>query len=189
MPTKPVLKTERLLLRPWRQDDLDSLAAMNADPLVMRYFPNCPDRSESAEMIARLDRHFERYGFGFWALEITATSSFAGFAGLLTPQFQAHFTPCVEIGWRLVREAWGQGYATEAGRAALDFAFDHLALNEVVSLATAGNERSRKVMARLGMTRRPEDDFGHPKLAFDHPLRPHVLYRLRRQAFQQARQN
>lgn len=186
MSTEPVLKTERLLLRPWSPEDLDGLAAMNADPEIMRYFPTRPDRAESAAMMARVQAHIERHGFGLWALEVPGVSSFAGFVGLFVPAFHAHFTPCVEVGWRLVREAWGQGYATEAGRACLGFAFDRLGLDEVISFTTVENKRSRKVMERLGMKRKPADDFSHPKLPFDHPQRPHVLYRLPRQAFRPA---
>ena len=115
--------------------------------------------------------------------------AFAGFAGLLVPAFQAHFTPCVEVGWRFAREAWGYGYATEAGRVSVDFAFDHLGLDEILSMAVIDNWRSRRVMERLGMTRRPEDDFGHPKLPFNHTLRPHVLYRVTKEAWRRARKS
>lgn len=186
MPVGPSLETDRLLLRPWRPDDLDRLAVMNADPEVMRHFPACLNRDESAAMMARNQAHFERYGFGWWVVEIKGLAAFAGFAGLFAPRFHAHFTPCIEVGWRLARPAWGKGYATEAGRVCLAFAFDNLALDEVVSFTTVGNDRSRKVMERLGMARRPADDFGHPRLPFDHPQRPHVLYRLPRQTLRPA---
>ncbi|MGI9504850.1 MAG: GNAT family N-acetyltransferase [Geminicoccaceae bacterium] len=174
------LRTERLLLRRLRSNDIDTFAAMNADAEVMRYFPACLDRAETEALIARMNRHFERYGFGWWAVEAQDTAAFVGFVGLLVPAFHAHFTPCVEVGWRLVRHCWGQGYATEAGRASINFAFEQLEVDEVVSMAVAANERSRRVMAKLGMNRRPADDFGHPKLPFGHPLRHHVLYRLKR---------
>jgi RimJ/RimL family protein N-acetyltransferase len=186
VPDEPLLKTERLLLRRWLRADLDPLAAMNGDPEVMRYFPACLDREESALMMARNNAHFERYGFGWWVVEIRDVAPFTGFAGLFAPSFHAHFTPCIEVGWRLVRTAWGKGFATEAGRACLAFAFDRLVLNEVVSFTTVANGRSRQVMERLGMTRQPADDFGHPRLPFDHPQRPHVLYRLPRQALRPA---
>ena len=182
-----VMVTERLRLRNWRADDLDRLAAMNADEDVMRYFPDRPDRKQSVAMMVRIIASFERHGFGFWVLEQSDDNAFTGFAGLLRPAFHAHFTPCVEVGWRLARSAWGRGYATEAGRASLAFAFDQLGLDEVVSMAVVDNMPSRQVMERLGMTRRPEDDFGHPKLPFDHPLRPHVLYRLSRKAWAEGR--
>ncbi|MGI9509440.1 MAG: GNAT family N-acetyltransferase [Geminicoccaceae bacterium] len=189
MTAEPVLRTERLILRHWRSDDLDALAAMNADPEVMRYFPACLERAESAAMMMRVTDHFERYGFGFWVLEVPDVHAFAGCAGLLVPAFHAHFTPCVEVGWRLPRAAWGHGYATEAGRAALDLAFDRLGLDEVVSMAVDGNHRSTRVMERLGMKHRPADDFGHPKLPFGHPLRSHVLYRLGRKAWAKNRRD
>ncbi len=186
MAGETVLTTERLKLRKWRPDDLDHLAAMNVDDEVMRYFPDRPNREQSAAIMVRASAHIERHGFGFWALERLDDNAFIGFAGLLRPAFHAHFTPCVEVGWRLARSAWSRGYATEAGRASLAFAFDRLNHAEVVSLAVRDNQRSLAVMKRLGMTRRPEDDFGHPKLAFDHPLRPHVLYRLTRQMWTES---
>ena len=179
----PTLRTERLILRRLEANDVDAFAAMNADPEVMRYFPACLDRAETDALILRMDRHFECHGFGWWAVEVRDSGAFTGFVGLFRPAFHAHFTPCVEVGWRLVRTAWGQGYATEAGRACLEFGFGRLGLQEIVSMAVVNNHRSRHVMERLGMTRRAKDDFGHPKLPFAHPLRPHVLYRLSRQAW------
>lgn len=183
MTDEPVLTTTRLILRRLMPSDLDAFAAMNADPEVMRYFPACLDRSETEAFVARMNRHFERRGFGWWAVELRDDDAFAGFVGLMRPAFHAHFTPCVEVGWRLPRRFWGRGYATEAGSACLTFAFDRLDLDEVVSMAVTENWPSRRVMERLGMSRRTEDDFGHPKLPFDHPLRPHVLYRLTREAW------
>lgn len=178
----PVLRTERLRLRGWRDDDLDALAAMNADPEVMRYFPACLEREQSASMMQRNAAHIERHGFAWWALEVPGVTAFAGAASLLMPGFEAHFTPCLEIGWRLPRAHWGKGYASEAAAAVVDFAFGEAQLDALVAFTAVANERSRKVMARLGMTYREEDDFGHPTLALDHPLRHHVLYRLTRQA-------
>lgn len=183
MSGETVLTTERLILRNWRSDDLDHLAALNADDEVMRYFPDRPDLEQSAATLARVMAGMKRHGFGFWALETSDNNVFVGFAGLLRPAFHTHFTPCVEVGWRLARSAWGLGYATEAGKASLAFAFDRLGLDEVVSMTVVDNLPSRRVMERLGMTRRPEDDFGHPILPFDHPLRPHVLYRLSRKTW------
>ncbi|MGI9500703.1 MAG: GNAT family N-acetyltransferase [Geminicoccaceae bacterium] len=189
MAAEPVLRTKRLILRPLRPDDFESFAAMNADPEVMRFFPACLDRTETKALVARMQRHFARHGFGWWAVDVPGVTSFAGFVGLLVPAFQAHFTPCVEVGWRLPRKAWGKGYATEAGQASLDFAFQHLELEEVVSMAVTENHRSTNLMERLGMSRRPADDFGHPKLPFGDPLRAHVLYRLSRQAWTRGRPN
>lgn len=182
------LETERLILRRLRPDDVEAFAAMNADPEVMRYFPGCLDRTETEALVERMDAHFDRHGFGWWVVEVPDVTSFVGFVGLMRPAFHAHFTPCVEVGWRFVRHAWGQGYATEAGRASVDFAFDHLSIDEVVSMAVADNRRSTRVMERLGMSRRPQDDFGHPKLPFEHPLRRHVLYRVSRRRWMQDRE-
>ena len=128
-------------------------------------------------MVERIERHFDAEGFGFWAIE--HDGQFLGFTGLSRLRFEAHFTPAVEIGWRLARSAWGHGYAIEAARAAERFAFDVLQLEEIVSFTTVANERSRAVMRRLGMTHDPADDFDHPNLP-GHPLQRHVLYRLRR---------
>ncbi|MEM7043684.1 MAG: GNAT family N-acetyltransferase [Pseudomonadota bacterium] len=175
---EPILRTERLLLRRLGPGDVDAFAAMNADPEVMHYFEKPLDRSETEAMITRIDRHFARHRFGWFAVEAPGVAPFVGFVGISYPRFHAHFTPAVEVGWRLARPFWGMGYATEAGRASIDFAFDRLCLDEVVSMAVADNERSTRVMARLGMMRRSEDDFGHPKLPFDHSLRRHVLYRI-----------
>ena len=122
--------------------------------------------------------HFERHGFGVWAVEVIGGAPFIGFIGLSVPSFDAPFTPCVELGYRLAFEHWGHGYATEGSRAALDFGFTTVGLSEIVAMATVGNVRSRRVMERLGMTRDPADDFDHPNIVSGHPLRRHVLYRL-----------
>ena len=176
------LSTPRLRLRSWRDQDLAPFAAMNADPRVMEFQPNVLTRAESDERVARINRHFDRHGFGLWAVEVVGLTPFAGFVGLAVPAFDAPFTPCVEIGWRLAAEHWGRGYATEAARAALAFAFNRLGLGEVVSFTVPANLRSWRVMERLGMTRSEADDFDHPNLPEGHPLRRHVLYRLRRTA-------
>ena len=146
----------------------------------MEFFPKVLDRTESDANAARISEHFEHYGFGLWAVEVVGIADFIGFVGLNIPKFEAHFTPCVEIGWRLAYEHWGRGYATEAARAALDFAFDRLQFDEIVSYTVPANDRSRRVMERLGMTRLPAEDFGHPNLAEGDPLRRHVLYRMSR---------
>lgn len=179
----PDLPTSRLLLRPLRHSDLPAFAAMNADPDVMAYFPAPLDRAESEAMVARMAEHAREHGFGFWAIEAPGNAAFIGIAGLLVPRFEAHFTPCVEIGWRFARQFWGRGYATEAALALLDVAFNSLALEEVVSLTVPANARSRRIMERIGMTRDPADDFDHPDLPAGHRLRRHVLYRLTRSAW------
>ena len=182
----PCLQTNRLRLRPWRDDDLDALAAMNADPEVMRHFPKCLNRDESAEMMALNKAHMQRHGFAWWALEVPGETSFAGGVSLVMPRFEAHFLPCFEVGWRLPVAFWGKGYASEGAQAVVSFAFDQVGLEEVVSMTVPDNERSGNVMKRLGMTRRQADDFGHPTLPYHHPLRRHVLYRLSRTSWQRS---
>jgi RimJ/RimL family protein N-acetyltransferase len=174
------IQTPRLQLRPWRDEDLAPFAELNADPRVMEFFPKALDRPESDMAAARIREHFARHGFGLWAVEVPGVADFIGFVGLAIPRFEAHFTPCVEIGWRLAREQWGRGYATEAARAVLSFGFRDLGLDEIVSFTTMANRRSRAVMERIGMSRSPADDFDHPALPEGHPLRRHVLYRARR---------
>ena len=174
------LRTERLWLRPWRDGDLDAFASMNADPAVMRYFPAPLSRDETAASMARYRAHLDEHGFGFLAVELRADSRFVGALGLSIPRFVAHFTPCVEIGWRLARDHWGRGYATEGAQAALRDGFARLRLKEIVAFTTPANLRSRRVMEKLGMRRVVEDDFDHPLLAPEHPVRRHLLYRLSR---------
>ncbi len=169
------LRTERLLLRRWTGSDREPFAALNADPRVMEHFPALLTPQESAAMIARIEEHFERHGFGLWAVEIPGA---APCVGLSVPRFEARFTPCIEIGWRLAADYWGRGYATEAARAALAFGFETLGLAEILSFTATENARSRRVMERLGMTHDPADDFDHPLLPAGHRLRRHVLYRL-----------
>ena len=170
--------TERLILRRWREADRQPFAALNADPVVMDYFPVRLTRAESDQMIARIEAGFDQRGYGLWALELLATGEFIGFTGLDIPSFEAHFTPAVEVGWRLARSAWRQGYATEAGRASLAFGFEEAGLDEIVSFTSAVNLRSRVVMERLGMTHDPADDFDHPELEEGDRLSRHVLYRM-----------
>jgi ribosomal-protein-alanine N-acetyltransferase len=174
------LSTERLLLRRWRRQDRSPFAAMNADPEVMEQFPARLTRTESDALADQIEAGFAAHGFGLWAVEVQATGEFIGFTGLSVPSFEAHFTPAVEIGWRLARPAWGRGYASEAARRALRAAFDDYGLPEVVSFTSITNVRSRAVMRRIGMTHDPADDFGHPRLPPDHRLHRHVLYRAAR---------
>jgi RimJ/RimL family protein N-acetyltransferase len=176
----PELRTDRLRLRRWRETDLTGFAEMNADPRVMEFFPRPLNRAESDGGVKRIEAHFDERGFGLWAVEVIGTASFIGFTGLNVPSFTAPFTPCVEIGWRLAFPHWGKGYATEAARAALRFAFTELGLSEVVSFTVPANTRSRLVMEKLGMKHFPEEDFDHPQLPESHPLRRHVLYRTKR---------
>lgn len=180
MPEGPAPEAERLILRRWREADREPFAAMNADPRVMEHFPAPLTRAESDAFIDRSEAGFETSGFGNWALEVVESGEFIGFTGLGRPRFTAHFTPAVEIRWRLAYAAWGRGYASEAARAVLVFAFDELGLDEVVSFTTTNNLRSQAVMRRIGMTYDLADDFDHPQLPVGDPLRRHVLWRMTR---------
>lgn len=173
-----MLHTDRLILRRWQPADRDAFARLNADPRVMEFYPNVLTRAESDAGADRIERHFEERGFGLWAVEVPDVAPFIGFIGLQVPRFAAHFTPCVEIGWRLDPEFWGRGYATEGARAALEFGFEILKLGEIVAMTVPANRRSRAVMERLGMTRDPADDFDNPLV--EGILKRHVLYRIAR---------
>ncbi len=174
------LRTERLLLRPWRDDDEAPFADLNADPTVMEHFPSTLTRDESDLLVERIGVRYAETGLYLWAVEVPGWQPFIGFVGLSAPTFDTAFTPCVEVGWRLARTAWGQGYATEAARTAVADGFGRLRLDEIVSFTTTTNLPSQRVMQRLGMTRDPADDFDHPNLPPGHRLRRHVLYRLGR---------
>ncbi len=177
----PERETERLILRQWRDSDAGAFAAMNAGPEVMRCFPKLLTRAKSDAMLGRVREKWRREGFSFAAVEVKG-AGFIGFAGLnRTTDFPPHLPPCVEIGWRPAREAWGQGYATEAARPSLEHGFRKMDLDEVVAFSVAGNRRSRAVMERPGMTHDPADDFDDPGEAVDSPLASLVLYRLRRE--------
>ena len=173
-------RTERLLMRRWQDADRPAFAALNADPAVMEYFPSTSDRRASDALVDRIEAHFDARGFGLWAVEIPGVAPFIGFVGLWTPSFEAHFTPTVEVGWRLAREHWGRGYASEAAQTAVAAGFDELGLEEIVAFTVPANFRSRRVMERLGMTHDAADDFDHPDVPEGHALRRHVLYRLGR---------
>ena len=175
-----MIRTERLILRDWRHEDLEPFAALNAHPEVMRHMPKRLSRAESDTLAARIRAGIAERGYGLWAVESPGEAPFLGFVGLAVPGFQAAFTPCVEVGWRLAWRFWGRGYASEAARGALEHGFGELGLREIVSFTTLGNDASRRVMERLGMRRDPREDFEHPGLPSGHPLRPHVLYRIGR---------
>lgn len=183
----------RILLRPWQESDRAPFAALNADPEVMRHFPSPLSRTESDAVMQRIHDHFAQHGFGMWAVELPGVADFVGFVGLMYPSYTAHFTcpeaPCLEIGWRLARSVWGQGLASEGARRSLQYAFETLAADEVVSLTVPDNIRSRAVMERLGMQHNPAEDFEHPRVPEGHPLRHHVLYRLRRVRWQKLFRN
>lgn len=175
--TSTQLQTERLVLRQWHDEDLWDLAEMNADPEVMEYLPAPMTADQSAEMLGIQQSLLAVGRPAFFAVDIWATNTFIGFIGLNVPRFDAAFTPCVEIGWRLKREAWGKGYATEGADAVLKYGFVSLGLPEIVAFTSTDNQRSRAVMERLRMTHDPAEDFDHPALPPDHRLARHVLYR------------
>lgn len=175
------LLTPRLLLRCWRAEDREPFARLNADPRVMEYLPAVLTRKDSDRLLDAIEAHFERHGFGLWAAELRETGTCIGYVGLSLATFVAHFTPAVEIGWRLAAEHWGRGLASEGAREVLRFGFAALLVEEIVSFTAEANLRSRRVMEKLGMRRNPADDFNHPKLPDGHRLRQHVLYRLGRQ--------
>lgn len=176
------LTTESLVLREWRDSDLEPFAAINADPRVMEFLPAPLDRAESDALAGRIREGFAKHGFGLWAVEVPGVAPFIGFIGLSVPRFEAPFTPCVELGYRLAFDHWGLGYATEGAMAALEFGFKQARLKEIASFTVPGNLRSRRVMEKIGMTRDPAEDFDHPKLEAGHRLRRHVLYRISRTA-------
>lgn len=182
------IESSRLILRRWQSSDSTTFHQINSDPEVMRFLPKIMTRDESDSMIARIEDHFEKHGFGWWALERKDNGKLIGFTGLVVPTFDASFMPCVEIGWRLSRENWKCGYATEAAEIALQFGFTKANLDEIVSFTVPANRPSTAVMERLNMKRNPQEDFDHPKLEEGHPLRRHVLYRLSRQAWQDLMQ-
>lgn len=176
------LRTRRLVLRPWQDSDREPFAAMNADAEVMRHFPGRLTRVESDALIDRLCEKAASDGYAFHAVALH-DGTFIGLAGLAKPGFKAPFTPCTEVGWRLARAHWGKGYATEAASAAIDWGFGELGLGEIVSFTALANDRSERVMQRLGMVRDPGEDFDHPSLPGGHPLQRHMLYRLTRAAW------
>ena len=172
-----ILETDRLLLRHWRDDDLEPFAAMNADEKVMEFYPAPYSRDQSDASATRFQKSLVENGFGLYAVEVKSTHDFIGYVGLAKVEFPAAFTPALEIGWRLAFHSWGQGYAAEAARATLSYGFSDLGVSELVSFTTRRNVRSIAVMERIGMVRNQEDDFVHPGLRAGHPQRPHVLYR------------
>ena len=184
-----MLETDRLILRPWQEADRAPFAELNADPEVMRHFPATLSRAESDGMVDRASETFAAQGWGWFAVEVKDGAPFIGFVGLNIPNYadRLPFTPAFEIGWRLARTAWGQGYASEAAERCLAFAFHDLDRDEVVSFTARPNERSQSVMRRIGMSRDPGGDFDHPLLPEGHALRAHVLYRLRRADWEQRR--
>jgi RimJ/RimL family protein N-acetyltransferase len=174
-----VIESERLLLRRWKEGDREPFYRLNSDARVMEFFPECLTRAQSDSLVERINEHFKKHGFGLFAAELRDEQTFIGFVGVAVPSFKAHFTPCVEIGWRLAADYWGRGLATEGARAVVKYAFDELALDALVSFTVPRNIRSSRVMEKIGMTHNASDDFDHPNVPEGHSLRQHVLYRLR----------
>ncbi|HEX4901477.1 MAG TPA: GNAT family N-acetyltransferase [Acidimicrobiales bacterium] len=176
----PELRTERLVLRQWREDDRDAWAAMNADPRVMEHFPSTLTRAEADQWLEFNRDRLEARGWGLWAVEVPGVAPFIGFVGLNGPGFDVpgHGEDCLEVGWRLAAEHWGKGYAPEGAQAALDLAWDELGLDEVVSFTAVGNTKSRRVMEKLGLVL--EREFDHPRVPDGSPIRRHALYRIGR---------
>lgn len=176
------LRTPRLLLREWRDSDVEPFAAMSFDSTVMQYLLPFADRAASDNWVARMRQRQAQDGFGHWAVELPGEAALIGAVGLSRVTFPAPFTPAVEIGWRLAQPYWGRGYAIEAARAAIDDGLGRLGLREIVAFTVPANRRSWGLMERLGMTRDPADDFDHPAVPDGHELLGHVLYRIRRAA-------
>ena len=176
------LRTRRTLLRQWKDSDLPAWCAMNADAQVRRYFPAPLGFEQAVQEAGRMRAAITQRGWGMWALELPGQLPFAGTVGLHVTTIDAPFVPTVELGWRLCREAWGRGLATEAAQAAAQFAFEHLQLDELTAYTAEENLPSQAVMQRLGMQHDTADDFDHPLIAAGQPLRRHRLFRLRRAA-------
>lgn len=187
-----ILKTKRLILRPWREEDLEPFAQLNADPKVREYFPSVLSKEESDQSAKKMQAKIEEKGWGFWAVSAPGVADFIGFIGLDNVDkstFPVPFAPAVEIGWRLGFKYWGRGFATKGAMASLKYGFEVLNLDEIVSFAAVQNMRSRAVMERIGMKRNPDDDFDNPKLAQGHPLQRHVLYRIKRLDYEKEMHN
>jgi ribosomal-protein-alanine N-acetyltransferase len=173
------LQTARLRLRPLRDDDIEVFAAMHADPRMMKFLGPPLARAESEAALSRILTKTRKGGLGPWAVELHDREGLIGLVGLSRSELEVSFAPCVELVWRLAPECWSHGYATEAARASLDFAFKVLGLAEVLAWTTPSNVASRRVMEKVGMTRDSAEDFDHPRLPAGHPLRRHMLYRRR----------
>ncbi|SDO18446.1 GNAT family N-acetyltransferase [Afipia sp. GAS231] len=178
--------SHRLILRSWQDSDRAPFAEMSADPGVMEYLRPLPTRKSSDAWIDYQIEHQFSHGFCMWAVELRSSGAFLGAVGLLVINFSAHFTPAVEVGWRLASAFWGQGFATEAARQALEFGFGEVRMSEIVAHASVRNTRSRHVMSKLGMSHNDADDFDHPRLGESDPLRRQALYRITRQRYEQT---
>ncbi|MDF3048125.1 MAG: N-acetyltransferase [Candidatus Midichloriaceae bacterium] len=177
---KTIIHTDRLILRPWREEDIMPFSSINKDLFVMEYMPNILTTEETALFMNKMVEHYIEYGFGVMALTLKDTQELVGYIGLKNVAFESHFTPAVEIAWRLGSQYWGKGFATEGAKACLDYGFNQIGLEEIVSFTVPDNIRSIKVMERIGMIRDVNGDFSHPKLPLNYKLSKHVLYRKER---------
>lgn len=173
-----IIETERLILRTWKSGDLQPMVAINQDPKVMEHFPGLLDLETTKNLIDKVNNHHEQHGYSLYACVKRDSHEFIGFIGLLVVNFKAHFTPATEIAWRLSSKHWGQGFATEGAKAVLDYAFKKLKIPEIVSFTVRDNTKSIRVMQKIGLHHSIDDDFDHPKLDDNSPLKRHVLYRL-----------
>lgn len=189
MKTLPTLKTQRLILRPWKEDDLVPFAQLNQDPLVMEFYAHLLSKEESDILAQKIQNDYAYREYGFWAVEVPGVAPFIGYVGLSDWNLDMYFAPCIDIGWRIASEYWGKGYATEAAREVLRFGFEYLQIPEILSMATLHNVRSHRVMQRLGMKTDPKENFEHPKVPKGHPLSWRVLYRLRKEEFDLGKSN
>lgn len=174
---KYLFQSQRLGFRTWTDRDIEPFAAMNSDPQVMQFFPNTLTAGQSSKLLKKIRSHFDQHGFGWFAVDTLQAEEFIGSIGLNHPTFQAWFMPCIETGWRLKKEAWNKGYATEGARRCLEYGFDILKFREILSWTSTLNDRSEKVMKKIGMSKIGE--FAHPMIDPGHRLSRHVLYRIR----------
>lgn len=181
------METQRLILRRWRKSDFEPFHRINSNPRAMEFFPSLLTPGQTKDFMARIESGFEEHGFGLWAAELKSDGEMIGFIGLSVPAFNAVFTPCVEIGWRLAPEHWGKGLAPEGAEKALEFGFREKKLPEILSWTSKINLPSRRVMEKIGMSHDPRDDFEHPLRPLDVRLRPHVLYRMKLAEFEKRR--
>ena len=171
------LQTSRLILRNWKQNDIEPFAILNSDPRVCEFLPNVLSQGETLTSVIKIQSHFKKHAFGLFAVELISTKTFIGFVGLKYFSFDSHFTPSVELAWRLSWENWGQGLATEAAQKVTQYGFEMLGLPEILAITAKNNQRSRRVMEKLGMFTNEDENFLHPQLEYSHPLAEHVLYR------------
>ena len=171
------LQTSRLILRNWKQNDIEPFAILNSDPRVCQFLPNVLSQEETLTSVIKIQSHFKKHAFGLFAVELIRAKTFIGFVGLKYFSFDSHFTPSVELAWRLSWENWGQGLATEAAQKVTQYGFETLGLPEILAITAENNQGSRRVMEKLGMFTNEDENFLHPQLEYSHPLAEHVLYR------------